>query len=216
VAAVIGARDGAAPLIRDALIDPALAYVEHAAELRTYLLRCTRDAGTAEDLTQEAFLRLCGEVQAGRAPDNVRAWLYRVARNLAASRGRHLVVVRRWLDGQARDEPLVDAPERLALLHDREDRLETALDALPDPTRRALLMAASGYSGREIAGRISRSEVATRTLLCRGRSRLRVLLADEIHVGSSSAPSAGPGPMRPRTGAGPGSARPRAHATIGP
>ncbi len=37
---------------------------------------------------QESFLRLFKEVEAGRTPDNVRAWLYRVGSNLAISRGR--------------------------------------------------------------------------------------------------------------------------------
>ena len=46
--------------------------------------------GVAEDLLQEAFLRLTREVRADRTPDNVRAWLYRVGANLAVSRGRRI------------------------------------------------------------------------------------------------------------------------------
>ena len=43
-----------------------------------------------------------------------------------------------------------------------------------DPVARtALLLAAEGFSGAEIAAAIGRSESATRTLLCRTRLRVR-------------------------------------------
>jgi RNA polymerase sigma factor (sigma-70 family) len=41
------------------------------------------DAGQAEDVVQEAFLRLMQQTQ---APDHVKAWLYRAVRNLALNR----------------------------------------------------------------------------------------------------------------------------------
>ena len=43
-------------------------------------------------------------------------------------------------------------------------------------------MAANGYSGREIAEALGRTESATRTMMFRARERLRVfLLAEEVH-----------------------------------
>jgi len=44
---------------------------------------------------------------------------------------------------------------------------------LPGDARAALLLSAHGYSGAEIALHIGRSELATRSLICRHRSRLR-------------------------------------------
>jgi DNA-directed RNA polymerase specialized sigma24 family protein len=49
--------------------------------------------------------------------------------------------------------------------------------------RLGLMMAARGFSGREIAAALGRSEVATRTLLCRARQRLRNRLLQEELVG---------------------------------
>ena len=48
---------------------------------------------------------------------------------------------------------------------------------LPGDVRAALLLSALGYSGAEIARHIGRSELATRSLICRHRSRLRSSLA---------------------------------------
>ena len=42
------------------------AFVTYHAELYSFLRRSTRDEGAAEDLLQEAFLRLTREVEAGR------------------------------------------------------------------------------------------------------------------------------------------------------
>src|SRR4051812_43841079 len=53
-----------------------------------FLLRKTQDAGYAEDLTQEAFLRLCTHIQQDRPLENPKAWLFTVANNLAIDKSR--------------------------------------------------------------------------------------------------------------------------------
>ena len=73
------------------------AWTDHHQELFAFLVRTTRDPEVAEDLLQESFLRLTREIRAGRAPDNVRAWLYRVGANLAVSRGRRISAALRGL-----------------------------------------------------------------------------------------------------------------------
>src|SRR6478672_3746546 len=78
------------------------AYETHLAPLQRRLTAVTRDPAAAEDLAQEAFVRLVVEVRAGRTPDEPGAWLYRVARNLATSRGRRLSVAARNCDRLAR------------------------------------------------------------------------------------------------------------------
>jgi RNA polymerase sigma-70 factor, ECF subfamily len=150
-------------------------YDAHRVELFAFLVRMTRDREAAEDLLQETFIRLITETRAGRAPEQVRAWLYRVAANAAISRGRHGSVwnrlVPRLLD---RREPA--SPESEALRVERDSELHTALATLPPDARAALLLAAQGFSGQEIAESIGRTEGATRTLLCRSRVQLRLVL----------------------------------------
>jgi RNA polymerase sigma-70 factor (ECF subfamily) len=50
--------------------------------LSGYLQRQLHDTGKAEDLVQETFLRLIRQIRERHYPDNLQAWLYRVALNL--------------------------------------------------------------------------------------------------------------------------------------
>jgi len=149
------------------------AFEAHQREVYSFALHGTRDPEAAEDVTQEAFLRLLREVDAGRTPDNIRAWLYRVASNLVMTRGRRATVAGRWLRAIARQEATNESPERITLRRESSDALEAALAMLPHDTSVALLLAAQGFSGREVALAIGRSEAATRTMLCRARLQLR-------------------------------------------
>lgn len=167
----VGARPGAS---WEELFEAAFA--AHHGELLGFLLHATRDLAVAEDLEQEAFLRLFRELQCGRPPDNVRAWLYRVAANLVVSRGRRASVARRWLERTGREEDWFDSPERMTVDREDRDRLMVELASLSRDARVGLLMAANGFSGREIAAALGRTDVATRTMLCRARMRLRLRL----------------------------------------
>jgi len=157
-------------------------YDAHQRELYSFALRSTRDPEVAEDVLQEAFTRLIVEVEAGRTPDNIRAWLYRVIANLIASGGRRATVARRQLGALVNDD--IDAgPEPAYLDQERRSDLEVALSELDEAERIALVMAANGFKGIEIADAIGRSSSATRTMMCRSRVHLRQRL------GSMGSPS---------------------------
>lgn len=148
------------------------AYAEHGDALRTYLAGYTRDSAAADDLVQEAFIRLLVECSAGRAPSHPRAWLFRVGTNLAASRARRQGVAARRAS-ELLPRGVAPSPEDELLDREAALSLSNRLDHLPEGVRTALLLSAHGYSGAEIARRIGRSQLATRSLLCRHRSRLR-------------------------------------------
>lgn len=159
-------------------------YDAHHAEVYAFLVRSTRDPSTAEDLLQETFLRLTTEARAGRAPDQVRAWLFRVASNLAISRARRQSTANTWMGryGQSEHDGMVmDSPESAAIRRERTETLERALGDLPDEARVALLLAAHGFKGEEIAETIGRSHGATRSMLMRARLRVRdELVAEDV------------------------------------
>ena len=155
----------------------ASAFRDHSASVQGVALRSTHDPELAADVTQEAFLRLFMEAKAGRLPDNVGAWLYRTSANLIVSRARRAAVARRMAPRLVRfDGPA--QPDAIAVLREERDEIHLALAALPRAHRVALVMAAEGATGEEIAGHIGRSHGATRTLLTRARGRLRTATMD--------------------------------------
>ena len=151
---------------------------EHQRELYSFAFHATRDAALAEDVTQEAFARVLRMIRAGTIPDDPRAWLYRVAGNLVISRGRRDSVAIRHRQAIASLDVDDRSPERIALRRERRNAVEDALGTLAPDARTALLLAANGFSGTEIAVAIGRSEPATRTLMCRARATLRERLAE--------------------------------------
>ncbi len=157
-------------LIPDKLIESA--YAIHAGPLLRRLTASTRDVPAAEDLTQEAFVRLVIEVRAGRVPDDIGAWLHRVGYNLATSRGRRITVAERR-NGEIAPPGCAPSPELLAVEAERHGSLRIALSELRPTDRRVLILAAQGYRGPEIAQSIGRTDAATRTLLCRARTKVR-------------------------------------------
>ncbi len=149
------------------------AYEAFAPQLRRYAGARLRNAAAAEDVVQEAFVRLAVESRASGKPDNERAWLYRVVTNLIISGARHAAVTQRRSVLIESTEVRVESPETLFLASERYQGLGAALEAVGTDGRTGLILAAQGYSGREIAERLGRSAGATRTLLCRARSTVR-------------------------------------------
>jgi RNA polymerase sigma-70 factor, ECF subfamily len=167
-----GAGDARGEPVAELAIFASTAYADHAEALRNHLAVYTRDAVAAEDLLHETFVRLLTELAAGRAPRHVRAWLFRVATNLAASRARHTGVARRHAPQLVRHE-LAASPEEELIEREAAGALTRRLAHLPEDVRTALILSAHGFSGAEIARRIGRSQLATRSLISRHRSRLR-------------------------------------------
>lgn len=135
----------------------------HAAALGAFLAGWGGDA-EAEDLAQETWLRVLRSPGAFRG-GSFRAWLLRVARNLAIDRSRRRAPAL-WLDAPAEGAgpdapPLVEvlpddgAPAPDAALLGAEDRarLLAAVRALPGPQRDVFLLRAAGVAFADIAAR---------------------------------------------------------------
>jgi RNA polymerase sigma-70 factor (ECF subfamily) len=155
------------------------AYEANHAALVRRLTAVTRNPDDAEDLAQEAYVRLATELEAGRCPDDAAAWLHRVGWNLAMSRGRHKTVVDRRNAELARPASPV-TPDRTAVDHETRAAVAAALIELSATERDAIILAAEGYHGEEVAMAIGRTIGATRTLLCRARAKLRISLDAEL------------------------------------
>jgi RNA polymerase sigma-70 factor (ECF subfamily) len=141
--------------------------------------RMLRDDAEAEDVAQEAMLRLwrnAATLQLG--PGGFRPWLRRVVTNLCIDRvraGRHLAVVEE-VPEQATPAPQLGEIAQAEL----SGRVGRALAALPERQRIALtLFHFEGMSQTEVAETLAISEDAVESLLARGRRALKAALADE-------------------------------------
>jgi RNA polymerase sigma-70 factor (ECF subfamily) len=151
----------------------------HMPSLLLLARRLLRDEAEAEDVAQEAFLRLWRQgagLEIG--PAGVAPWLKRVVSNLAIDklrvRGRFEVT----------DEPpeQAEAADQLRRLEQRElsDRVEEALRRLPDRQRLALtLFHYEGLSMEEAGRMMGASAEAIESLLARARRSLKAALADD-------------------------------------
>lgn len=141
--------------------------------------RMLRDDAEAEDMAQEAFLRLwrsSATLEIG--PAGIRPWLRRVVSNLCLDRVR----------GQGRVtvvEELPEVPEPATQLaglesQDMQRRIEQALQKLPERQRLALtLFHFEGLSQIEIGQLMGVSDEAIESLLSRARRQLKAELKSE-------------------------------------
>ncbi|HEX8187651.1 MAG TPA: sigma-70 family RNA polymerase sigma factor [Pyrinomonadaceae bacterium] len=132
-----------------------------------------RDAGLAEDVTQEVFLKLYQHIGSLRDEEHVRPWLLRVASNTALntirSRGR----------AGAREEEFAVAatvggsgPVGVEADYERRTEIEEARRALAgikEPMRSCLLLKQQGLSYKEIAQTLDVNEANVGSLIARGR-----------------------------------------------
>jgi RNA polymerase sigma factor (sigma-70 family) len=132
-----------------------------------------RDAGLAEDVTQEAFLRLYNNLETAPHGDDLRPWLLRVALNLSYN------AIRTRTRAGARDEEfasqtigLEGASESVEREFERRAEIAEARRALAkieEPMRSCLVLKQQGLSYREIAAAVSVNENYVGSLIARGR-----------------------------------------------
>lgn len=132
-----------------------------------------RDSGLAEDVTQEAFLRLYSNRDSAPAGDDLRPWLLRVAINLSYN------TLRTRTRSGARDDEfarqtagLAGASESVEAEFERRAEIEEArraLSKIDEPMRSCLILKQQGLSYKEIAAAVSVNESYVGSLIARGR-----------------------------------------------
>jgi RNA polymerase sigma-70 factor, ECF subfamily len=150
-------------------------YIRFADAVHRRVALLLHDEHEAEDVTQQVFTKLCtaiGQYEQRAMP--FRAWLFRVARNVALDTMR----ARRCVP--APDVEL--APRETSPAGSSMSALREALRALPVDQRNVVyLRHVLGLTPAEIAQRIGRSESAVHGLHHRGRQAIRHEL-EELHA----------------------------------
>jgi RNA polymerase sigma-70 factor (ECF subfamily) len=152
----------------------------HVAGLLAVARRMLRDDAEAEDVVQEAMLRLWRSADGLEVgPSGLRPWLRRVVSNLCVDRmrsGKRLTVTDE-VPEQA--EPATQHSQLEA--RDASQRVDAALKALPDRQRTALtLFHYEGLSQIEVGKIMGISDEAVESLLARARRSLKAALRDDL------------------------------------
>jgi len=152
-------------------------FLEHGAAVERYIRSLVRDPDEAADISQEVFLRLLIAARTGSTPEAPMAWMIRVAHNLVVSNARRRQTADRTLARLA-DRDHQRSTEDTILRRERDAAIAGALADARGDDRTAMVLAAQGYRATEIGRRLGRTELATRTLLCRARGRLKGRLGE--------------------------------------
>lgn len=149
-------------------------------KLMGFTMRMTgRDQAAAEDIVQEAFLRLWQRAgnwdAAGTA--SLSTWLGRVAANLAVDRTRRTKRNAPMDDSIDPPDPTPGVEAQMQATA-RTQALRDALNDLPDRQREAVVLRhIEGYANPEIAAMMGTGVEAVESLIARGKRRLTALLA---------------------------------------
>lgn len=151
----------------------------HLPSLLAIARRMLKDDAEAEDVAQEALLRLwqsAGTLDLGAA--GARPWLRRVVSNMCIDRIR---AVRRTDLTDEPPEQEVDAEQLKGLIDsDLAARVDAALKTIPERQRLALtLFHYEGLSQVEVGKLLGVSDEAVESLLARARRTLKTLLREE-------------------------------------
>lgn len=152
--------------------------------LYSYLVCIGLKPHEADDIVQEAFLRLHCQLECGAKIEEPRAWVFRVARNVSLNmqRVQRRMVSETNLDKneefslRQRCDPGKN-PEELYLSKEAMQRLDAGVAQLTESQRQCVYLRAQGLRYREIAAVLGVNVSSAAELL----QRAIVRLAGEIH-----------------------------------
>ena len=161
-------------------VDLAALITQFSALLYRVAFAVVRNAAEAEDVVQEAFVRVWEHRRKLPEVEQVRAWLVRIALNLALDHTRRSRPVQ--MDEVIAETARSFAPgtEQQVMGSEELARVLQAMDRLPKAERMVLVLTAfDELSTAEIASVVDRSQSSVRALLFRARERLKQRLGND-------------------------------------
>lgn len=135
-----------------------------------YCQRLTGDSDVAEDVAQEAMVRLFANEVDGPLPA-VRAWLFKTATHLIRDRYKVEENRRRLLQENPVTPSVIEGPERSFDRKADQALARRALEQLPERDREMLVLRYEGFSYKEIADMVNVAATSVGTLLARAERR---------------------------------------------
>lgn len=159
----------------------AVVYRTYSREIYLYLYGLSHNRQLSEDLMQETFVKALITVET--ADTGIRAWLYKVARNLYFNtyrKDKRLIIGLENAGNKVEiREEIEESPLSKLLTTEREEALYKALNKLEGKKREVLLLQYfSGLSGKDIAKLLDITTENVRILAFRGKKELKLYLEE--------------------------------------
>ena len=159
----------------------AVVYRTYSREIYLYLYGLSHNRQLSEDLMQETFVKAL--ITVVTADTGIRAWLYKVARNLYFNtyrQDKRLIIGLENVENKAEiREEIEESPLSKLLRTERKKALYKALNKLEGKKREVLLLQYfSGLSGKDIAKLLDITTENVRILAFRGKKELKLYLEE--------------------------------------
>ena len=159
----------------------AVVYRTYSREIYLYLYGLSHNRQLSEDLMQETFAKAL--ITVVTADTGIRAWLYKVARNLYFNtyrKDKRLIIGLENAENKVEiREEIEESPLSKLLTTEREEALYKALNKLEGKKREVLLLQYfSGLSGKDIAKLLDITTENVRILAFRGKKELKLYLEE--------------------------------------
>jgi RNA polymerase sigma-70 factor (ECF subfamily) len=153
--------------------------LSHVDALYAFAWRLARDGAIADDLVQETFARCMSHSDRFEEGTNLKAWLFRILRNLffdlRRRENRYLpdTLIESESASLSAPDVLRGDPEIARLKNLVAADIDAALQALTDDQRTVVLLDLEGFSEREIADVMTCAPGTVKSRLARARAALR-------------------------------------------
>jgi len=156
-------------------------YDQHYGRVKKFILAMVKDQWAADDLIQETFMKVGGQMHTLKDPAKISSWIYRIAYNLCQDHFRGLKRDRSTSSasgfsfGMIECAPPQDALEQAQMGVCVQDKM----NLLPDPLRTVLVLYdVVEMSHKEIAAVLDISVENVKVRIHRARKKLKTILED--------------------------------------
>ena len=150
-------------------------FLEHHTRIIAIVLRLLGDPMRAEEVTNDAFMRLYQQPAVGRATANISGWLYRTATNLGidALRASTRRVRYEGVVGRVEEDTSSQGPLSTLIAEEKRSRVRAVLASIRPAQAQLLILRAQGFSYKELSEILNLKQSGIGTMLNRAEAEFR-------------------------------------------
>ena len=160
-------------------------YYEYHESVRKFATSFVKDEWVADDITQDTFEKVQGNLANLNDPTKISAWIFRIAYNLCQDHFRNSrkeIQNGRMIVGQVQIQDVLPPDKRLEL-RQMNRCVQDKVDRLPESLKSVLIMYdVMGFRHKEIADILAISPGNVKTRLHRARKQLKGILETECRL----------------------------------